>query len=115
MTLIEVMVAVIILAVAGVAMIRLQSQSTETLQRLEQNYFAGVIAENRMVDKYLSPVAPSLAAVQQGKAHMSGYEYLWTENYSETNEAGFVRVDINIKTADSGQGQYELSGFFRAR
>lgn len=113
MTLIEVMVAVIILAVAGVAMVRLQSQSIVTLERLEQNYFAGLVAENLLVDKYLSPAFLAQTTRQQGKSTVSGYEYHWMEIYSETNETGFIRVDINIKAADSGQGLYEISGFFR--
>lgn len=114
-SLVEVMVAMIILAVAGVALVRLQSQSVNALAHLEERLFAGIAAENRMTDYYLN----SLELTDQNQqvaeqVDIAGRQFNRNIHIQPTSESGFYRVRIDVNRSPQSAVIFSLEGYIDA-
>lgn len=94
-TLIEVLVALAIIAIALLSALRVAGQSTQNAGELRARLFAGWIAQNRLAEhRALGDWLPP--GLQQGNAIQGGLNFGWREEVTTTPNAFFRRVDIFV-------------------
>lgn len=102
MTLIEVLVAMAIVAIALVALIRIQSQAIEIRPRLEQQFMATLLAENLLIEYELSsPVVEQ--STLSGVRSMGVYNFQWQADISATSQASLRRIDVEVQLQSYSQ------------
>ena len=114
LTLVEVLVAVVILAVAGGAVIQLLTNSVAVISAAEKRTMAALVVENKLVDLAIAD-SLSLKDKSDGKEVMGHYEYHWTIERKSTVQAGFDSFDVRVELVpDEGWG-VQMSGYFNGR
>lgn len=110
-TLIEILVALSILAIALMAAMRAAGQGTTNVAELRTRTLAGWVAENVLATHRARgdwlPVGE-----QEGKAVESGMEFVWREKIVGTPNNSFRRVDIQVFAAsDPAYALAKLTSF----
>jgi len=110
-TLVEVMVAVVIVAVGMGAAILAVNQNVYNASYLRDKIMATWVAENRLTELRLSGTTPKVEETT-GDAEMGDVRWLWRQKVSETGVANLLRVDIQVSSELEPQGSLiSLSGF----
>jgi general secretion pathway protein I len=105
-TLIEILVALAILAVALAAGMRAVAQSADSATLLKQRTLALWIAQNRLAAAQLAGAAPATGE-RGGEATQAGTRFVWRETVSGTPNPAFRRIDIVV--ADPAAPDYALA------
>jgi general secretion pathway protein I len=105
-TLIEVLVALAIVAVALAAGMRSVAQSADVATTLKDRTVALWVAQNRLAEAQLAAPWPDLGT-RQGEAEQANTQYLWRETITGTPNPGFRKIEIAVTT--SGQPDYVLA------
>jgi len=105
-TLIEILVALTILAVALAAGMRSVAQSTDAATLLKQRTLALWVAQNRLALAQLANPWPPLG-IREGVARQAESGFVWRETVGGTPNPGFRKVDIAV--ADPAQPDYVLA------
>jgi len=105
-TLIEILVALTIIAVALAAGLRALNQSADNANQLKLRTLALWVAENRMAEAQLLPELPPFGTAQ-GKASQAGIGFVWQQTVSNTPNPAFRRIDVRV--AESQTPDYELA------
>lgn len=101
MTLIEVMVAMAVLATAGLALMNISRQQLGNLDYLEQKQIAGWVADNQLALAQLQPrVGP---APQQGESLQAGRLWYWTLKSIATTQPGIVALEVEVRTSPESE------------
>ena len=97
-TLLEVLVALGILAVALGAVIQSVSQATSNISYLRDKTFAHWVAMNRVVELQAGSSWPSIGT-NEGSEVMASHEWFWKETVSEPEELAQAarRVEIEVR------------------
>ena len=106
-TLLEVMVALFILAVSAAALSRAVSQATESTYQLEIRQHAGWVAHNQ-----LSLVLAGAEQNLDGFSQFAGQSFYWKASIATTELKNFRRITIEV--SEKSQPDYllaELTGF----
>ncbi|MCW8826804.1 MAG: type II secretion system minor pseudopilin GspI [Gammaproteobacteria bacterium] len=95
-TLLEILVALAILATAMGALIKGGSESASTASYLRDKSYAHWVAQNRVVElqltkKWLSPGS------HKGISQMAGEEWFWNIKASKTFDAAVQRIDVEVR------------------
>ncbi len=94
-TLVEVLVAMTIVAVSLLAALRVATQGTQHVGELQARMFAGWVASDRLAEHHARgdwlPVGVLTGAQRQGNLELG-----WREEVSSTPNADFRRVDIFV-------------------
>ena len=110
-TLVEILVALAILAVALSAGMRAVAQSADGATLLKHRTLALWVAQNRLAAAQLETPWPGLGS-RNGEAVQAGASFVWHENISGTPNPAFRKIDIAV--ADAAQPDYalaQLSGY----
>ena len=94
-TLVEVLVALAIVAIALLAALRAAGQSTSSVDALRTRLLAGWVAENLLAEQRARSDWPS-AGIQRGSQGEGGIEFTWREDVVATPNARFRRVDVRV-------------------
>jgi general secretion pathway protein I len=105
-TLVEVLVALAILAVALAAGFRSVAQTAESATMLKARTLALWVAENRLAAAQLEVPAPAIGE-REGGQNQAGASFSWHETVVGTPNPAFRRVEITV--ADSARPDYVLS------
>jgi general secretion pathway protein I len=105
-TLVEILVALAILAVALAAGMRSVAQSTDSATLLKQRTLALWVAQNRLALAQLANPWPPLG-VREGVAMQARSGFVWRETVGGTPNPGFRKIDITV--ADPAQPDYVLA------
>jgi general secretion pathway protein I len=105
-TLIEILVALAILAVALAAGMRAIAQSTDSATLLKQRTLALWVAQNRLAVAQIAPTAPA-AGNRDGDATEAGTRFVWRETISGTPNPAFHKIEIIV--ADPAEPDYALA------
>jgi general secretion pathway protein I len=97
-TLVEVLVALAIFAVALTAALRACTVATDTALGFRQRLLAGWVAENRLAEYGLG-LAPELGE-RTGTARQGGIGFAWRERVSAIEETALRRIDVDVSLAD---------------
>ncbi|MBK6600631.1 MAG: type II secretion system minor pseudopilin GspI [Betaproteobacteria bacterium] len=105
-TLVEILVALAVIAVALAAGMRALAQSTNSATLLKQRTLALWIAQNQLAVAQLATNGPALGA-RAGEAVQAGGRFVWRETVSGTPNAAFRKIEVTV--ADPGQPDYALA------
>jgi general secretion pathway protein I len=105
-TLVEVLVALAILAVALAAGFRSVAQTAETATTLKARTLALWVAQNRLAAAQLEVPAPAIGE-REGAQSQAGASFAWHEIVGGTPNPAFRRVEITV--ADSARPDYVLA------
>ena len=112
-TLLEVLVAVAVLALAMAAIISAGAQSASQAAYLREKTLALWVAHNRLTEIELQPVWPTVGD-SNDDVDMGGIRWRWRVNVKETADDSVRRVDIDVvKSAqpDAKAAYAHLSAF----
>lgn len=110
-TLIEILVAVAVLAIALSAILAGMTHYAASASRLKQKTVALWVAHNRLTELELQPAAPPIGK-SDGDADMAGLQWKWFVESKTTPDVRLRRVDIRVQAAGSGDDLATLSAFF---
>jgi general secretion pathway protein I len=105
-TLIEVLVALAILAVALAAGMRALAQSADGAASLRSRTLALWVAQNRLAQAQLADPWPARGVVE-GDETQAGTRLVWHETVSDTPNPAFRRIEITV--AEPGIRDYALA------
>lgn len=94
-TLVEVLVALAIIAIALLAALRAAGQGTGSVGDLRSRLLAGWVAENQLAEHRARGDWLPLG-IQHGKAREGGIEYSWREEVIATPNPAFRRIDVFV-------------------
>ena len=113
-TLLEVMVAMTVLALTMGAVIKAVGGYTANQAYLRDRTLADWVARNVLVEQQVKDAWPSVGELK-GTAEMGGREWRWIGTVSQTDEQELRRLDVRIRPIDAEDSEpiAVLSGFLR--
>ncbi|MGB7931177.1 MAG: type II secretion system minor pseudopilin GspI [Gammaproteobacteria bacterium] len=113
-TLLEVMVAMTVLALTMGAVIKAVGGYTANQAYLRDRTLAVWVARNALVEQQVKDAWPSVGELK-GSAEMGGREWRWIGTVSQTDEQDLRRLDVKIRPIDAEDSEpiAVLSGFLR--
>jgi len=95
-TLIEVVVALAIVAIGMLAVFKTIGDSVNNVEALRDRSFAGWIADNRITEIRLSGQLPSVEETA-GEIEFAGRQWHWVTKVSQTQVQGMRRIDVSVR------------------
>ena len=113
-TLLEVMVALLVLSLALVAMIRLAGMEARALAAQREATLAQWVASNTLAEVRLQRSLPS-SGHAQGRTRMGQQDWQWQLDVRPTDELELVRLEIRVFPEQGSEGSpaASLVGFYR--
>ena len=99
-TLLEVLIALAILAISSLAIIGQVGQSLSRVQQLQLQTTAIIVAENQMAVIQISPNLPSLG-VKTNRVTLAGAQWLVQTDVSTTSDPWLRKVEVTVNYGDS--------------
>lgn len=96
MTLLEVMVALALLAIAGIALMKTSGEQVRNLSRLEEKQFAYMVADNQLAQLQLQQVWPP-QSWQYGNTAMAQRRWYWRWRGVSTSNAQIRALEIEVR------------------
>lgn len=96
MTLVEVLVALSVFALAGVAVLQTTARQASSLSRLEEKTFASWVAENQQVRLRLEQQWPEATWVK-GETVFAGVRWYWRWQGVETGDPQVRALDVEVR------------------
>lgn len=110
-TLVEVLVAVAVLAIAMAAVIGAMARQANNAGYLKQKTLALWVAHNRLTEIQLQRETPSTGR-SDGKAEMGGFEWKWEAVVHATEDPRLRRIDLIVRRPEDKEGSLaQLNGF----
>ncbi len=114
-TLVEVLVAVAVLAIALSAVIGAMAQQAKNAGYLRDKTLAVLVAHNRLAELQLEQELPATGR-SDGEVQMSGVEWTWRAQVTETEDPYLNRVDLEVQMSTRPDAVLAtLTGFLPAR
>jgi general secretion pathway protein I len=95
-TLIEVMVAVSIFAIAGAAILRATTEHIRSISALEDITLATWVANNRMTEVLIEARIKTPKTEAQGNVEMAGKRWFWKQEITKTQDPSLLQITIII-------------------
>ncbi len=99
-TLIEVLVALVIVALGMAALLETLGSAADTSSWLRDKTFAQWIGFNQLEQTRLSGSAPS-AGTTDGELDYAGHHWRWRQEVSALGFPGLFRIDVKVEHADT--------------
>jgi general secretion pathway protein I len=112
-TLIEVLAAVAVFALAMGAIISGSGQYAANATYLRDKTIATWVARNKLVELHLAPSWPEIGR-SDGKVEMAGREWRWQVDVQKTPDDSIRRIDIEVDAPGRKEALTRLSGFLAA-
>lgn len=109
-TLIEVLVALVVVAVALVALVRAASVQVTSFDALRERTLAGWVASNVLVETRLATSQPPTGR-SDGRVRLAGRDWRWLREVKATPDLGIRRVDVSVYLGDAKTASASISGF----
>jgi general secretion pathway protein I len=109
-TLLEVMVALIIVAFALTALTASMNQMIDAANTLRERTFASWIAQNKITEMRLANVMPDVNATS-GDIEFGNTEWEWRAVVSETGIENFRRIDVSVSHYGADYVILTVTGF----
>jgi len=98
-TLIEVMLAMAVFAIAGVALLTTADNHFRNMSHLESKMLASWIASNQLVEATLDKSWPPKNN-KKGKVELAGTEWFWLQKVIKTTDNDMRAVVIEVRSSD---------------
>lgn len=113
-TLLEVLVALLLLSLALVALVRLAGLDARATAQLREGTVAQWVAANVLTETRLRDGFPAVGR-SNGESTMAGQRWRWTLVVNATDEPGIRRLDVEVVAVDASRNDEgiaaRLSGF----
>ncbi len=109
-TLIEVMVALAIAALALSAVTAAISQMVDAATTIQQRTYASWIAQNKIAEMRLENIVPDVST-SSGEVRYAGTDWEWRSTISETGVENLFRLEVEIFLAGSDHVLRTVTGF----
>ena len=103
-TLVEVLVALAIVAIGMAALLAALGSSADSATYQRDKTFAEWVALNRIEEVRLALQRPSKGK-SEGETEMAGVKWKWGQEVLETEVKGILRIDVSAKPADARLGK----------
>lgn len=113
-TLLEVLVALLLLSLALVALVRAAGLEARALTQMREATVAQWVASNVIAETRLRRALPAQGRAE-GRTDMAGQRWRWQLDVEATDEAGLFRLDVRVHadTAATDAVSASLTGFMR--
>jgi len=111
-TLVEVLVALAIVAIAFTALIRVVGFSADTTAILQERSLALWVAQNRMARHQLDRVWPAIGT-REGTDEMADQKWYWKEKITASIHKDIRQIDIEVGDAETKHVLASLVGAVR--
>lgn len=108
-TLVEILVAMAVIAIGLVALVGASGRSTQTAAELRDRTYAQWVAANAMTELRLDPGIDEESR-QDGEEQLAGEWWQWQADISDTPDPDLLRIDVRVARGDSGS-IVTLTGF----
>ena len=114
-TLVEVVVALAIVAIGMLAVFKTIGDTTHNVSNLRDRSFATWIADNRITEIRVSGEMPSVEETA-GEVEFAGRRWHWVTKVSQTQVKGLRRIDVSVRRAEDPESAslVGLTGFVGA-
>lgn len=110
-TLVEVLVALAILAIALAAAMRTLHLTTDSAQETKLRLLATWVAQNQLAASTAKHEFPA-PGISNGTLDYAGVKFAWQHNISGTPNAAFRKLEIRVtKTDDTSHALAQLTGY----
>jgi general secretion pathway protein I len=109
-TIIEVMVALAIVAFSLTAIAASMGQMIDTANAMRDRTYASWIAQNKITEMRLANVIPEVTSTS-GEVDYAGTEWEWRAVVSETGVENLFRVDVTVSYPGEDDGVRTVTGF----
>jgi general secretion pathway protein I len=109
-TLIEIMIALIILSVALAAAGRAASVATDSSRAARLRTLATWAAQNRIAELTAMNAVPAVGELT-GKTAMGGSEFEWQQKTAETPNAAFRKIELRLTQPGSADALVTLTAY----
>lgn len=99
-TLLEVLVALAVLAIAMAGLIKVAGGSASNLAYLENKTIAHWVAMNQIAAARIADPRPSVGTTQ-GEETMAGRDWSWSLDVSETPDLDVLRLGVVVRRSDA--------------
>lgn len=111
-TLIEVLVAVAIIAVAFAGILGVVGQAADSAGSLRDRTYAMWLAQNRLIQHQLDKDWPSIST-KTGTSDFAGDEWQWEEQVQSSQHKDIRRIEILVRKKDDDHVLATLIGILR--
>jgi len=109
-TLIEVMVALTIVALSLTAVAATMNQMIDAANTMRDRTYASWVAQNKITEMRLANVIPAVSSTS-GEIEFARNDWVWRAVVSETGIENFVRVDVSVSQPGSDYVIWTVTGF----
>ncbi|MEW6766157.1 MAG: type II secretion system minor pseudopilin GspI [Pseudomonadota bacterium] len=109
-TLLEVLVALVILALALGALVKTTGDQVALLDDLDTRTQAFLIAENQLHRFQTERLWPE-ASIRKDRVDQAGRRWFWQASFENTPDPDLRRVVLDVRTAEEGPLAARLTGF----
>lgn len=109
-TLIEVLIALAVVALALLALTRTAALQVQDFAALRERTLAGWVAANVLTETRLASSLPGTGR-SDGRADLAGRSWRWTRDVNATQDPQIRRIDIRVFAAGTNEPTASVSGF----
>jgi general secretion pathway protein I len=109
-TLIEVLIALAVVALALLGLTRTAAIEVGDFDALRERTLAGWVAANVVAEARISDALPS-TGTSDGRVELGGRAWRWTRDVSATPDPGIRRIDVRVFAGEAKDSVASLSGF----
>ncbi len=113
-TLIEVTVALLILAIALSAIIKATSDNTSNASYLRDKTIAHWVAINKITEMHISDELPATGSIE-GESKMAGREWFWKTTVTATEDSYVHKIVVEVKAERNDELPLVKVGGFAGR
>ena len=99
-TLVEVLVALIIVALGTAAMLSALASSARAAERIRERMIAGFVAMNRLTETRLEPEFPGIGR-REGEIEMGGSRWVWQQEVVRTPIDGVMQITVRVRGVEA--------------
>jgi general secretion pathway protein I len=111
-TLLEVLVALSICAMAGIAAMQATGEHIHHLSTIEEQTYGSWVAENVLIEQRTLGKKWEGKNAKRGSETMAGVQWYWRQDVVATSDKSFVKVTINVFSDEKNEHAiYELSTY----
>jgi general secretion pathway protein I len=111
-TLVEVLAALAVLAIAFAAVMRGLAQGIDLAAELREREVALWVAQNRLAGHEAERAFPT-PDTRDGETEMGGRSWRWREQVAATPDADLRRIEIEVRADPQREALARLAGFLR--
>ncbi|HEU4662685.1 MAG TPA: type II secretion system minor pseudopilin GspI [Dokdonella sp.] len=109
-TLVEVLIALAVVAIALLALTRAASVQVQSFDGLRERTLAGWVAANVVTETRLASAFPATGR-SDGRTTFAGREWRWEREVKATADVEIRRIDVRVFAGTSKEPSASLSGF----